>query len=376
MARQTDPARWRRLSARLDEALDLDREERGRWLDRLEASEPDLAGEIKALLADHAASVSAQFLAGTARIPISGPEADAGLAGETLGSYTLERMLGEGGMGSVWLAHRSDGRYAGKVAIKLLDGALIGQRGGERFQREGALLARLAHPNIARLLDAGVTSAGQPFLVLEYVEGERIDDFCDAARLDVGTRLALFLDVLAAVAHSHANLIVHRDIKPMNVLVATGGVVKLLDFGIAKLLDDGALVAEASELTSAGGRALTPQYAAPEQLLGEPVTTATDVYALGLLLYVLLGGQHPVPPEARSTAELVKTVIDTPPPRLSAAVVSTRSLAHDALVANAASRSTTPERLQRRLRGDLDNIVAKALKKSPGERYGTVSAFA
>jgi len=376
MARRTDPARWRRLSARLDEALDLDPEDRRAWLDGIEASEPDLAGDIEALLADHAASVAAQFLSGTAWIPTSEPDSDASLAGQTLGSYTLERTIGEGGMGSVWLAHRSDGRYAGKVAIKLLNASLIGQRGGERFQREGAILARLAHPNIARLLDAGVNSAGQPFLVLEYVEGERIDAFCDAGRLDVAARLALFLDVLAAVAHSHANLIVHRDIKPMNVLVATGGVVKLLDFGIAKLLEDGALVAEAAELTSAGGRALTPQYAAPEQLLGEPVTTATDVYALGLLLYLLLGGQHPVTPDARSTAELVKTVIDTPAPRLSAAVVSTRSLPHDALLANAVSRSTTPERLQRLLRGDLDNIVAKALKKSPAERYGTVSAFA
>ena len=374
--RPTDSLRWRRLSARLDEALDLGADERAAWLERLAASEPDLVGDIEALLADHAASVAAGFLAGSAAVRMAEPDLAASLAGQTLGNYTLERAIGEGGMGSVWLAHRSDGRYAGRVAVKLLNASLIGRSGGERFKREGAILARLAHPNIARLIDAGVTGAGQPFLVLEYVEGERIDRFCDRARLDVAARLRLFLDVLAAVAHSHANLIVHRDIKPVNVLVATDGVVKLLDFGIAKLLDDGSLAAEATELTRAGGRALTPEYAAPEQLLGEPVTTATDVYALGLLLYMLLGGQHPLGASPRSTAELVKTIVDTPAPRLSDAVFSTRTTTHGAMVATAASRSTTPERLQRTLRGDLDNIVAKALKKSPAERYGTVSAFA
>jgi len=376
MTRPTDSAFWRRLSARLDEALDLRADERTAWLARLAASDPDLVGDIEALLADHAASVDARFLAGTAALRTAEPDLVAGLAGQTLGNYMLERPIGEGGMGSVWLAHRSDGRYAGQVAVKLLNASLIGRSGGERFKREGAILARLAHPNIARLIDAGVTGAGQPFLVLEYIEGERIDRFCDRARLDIAARLRLFLDVLAAVAHSHANLIVHRDIKPVNVLVASGGAVKLLDFGIAKLLDDGSLPAEATELTRAGGRALTPEYAAPEQLLGEPVTTATDVYALGLLLYVLLGGQHPLGAGARSTAELVKTIVDTPAPRLSDAVFSTRTLSREAIFANAASRSTTPERLQRMLRGDLDNVVAKALKKAPAERYGTVSAFA
>jgi serine/threonine-protein kinase len=288
MASSADPARWRRLSARLDEALDLGAKERAAWLERLAASEPDLAGDIEALLADHAASAAAGFLAGTAGITSAEPDQVASLAGQTLGNYTLERPIGEGGMGSVWLAHRSDGLYAGEVAVKLLNASLIGRSGGERFKREGAFLARLAHPNIARLIDAGMTGSGQPFLVLEYVDGERIDRFCDGARLDVAARLRLFLDVLAAVAHCHANLTVHRDIKPSNVMVATGGVVKLLDFGIAKLLEGGALAAESTELTRAGGRALTPEYAAPEQLVGQPVTTATDVYTLGLLLFVHL----------------------------------------------------------------------------------------
>ncbi len=263
-----------------------------------------------------------------------------------------------------------------EVAIKLLNFSLIGRAGGERFEREGSILARLTHPNIARLFDAGVTGAGQPFLVLEYVEGESIDAYCDGGRLDIRARVRLFLDVLAAVAHSHANLIVHRDIKLANVLVTKGGGVKLLDFGIAKLLEDGGLEGGETELTREGGRALTPEYASPEQLLGEPVTTATDTYALGLLLYLLLAGQHPSRAGTQSTAELVKTVVELPAPRLSEVVASTRTLPRETLDDIADKRSATPDKLERLLRGDLDNIVAKALKKSPAERYATVNAFA
>lgn len=371
-----EPARWRRLSTLLDEALDLAADERATWLETLAAREPDLVDELRAMLADHAASEDARFLTGSAGPTAADASVAASLAGQTIGAYTFERPIGQGGMGSVWLARRSDGRYVGQVAVKLLNVSLIGRAGGARFKREGNILARLAHPHIARLIDAGVTGAGQPFLVLEYVEGERIDRHCDNENLDVAARVRLFLDVLAAVAHSHANLIVHRDIKPLNVLVAQGGSVKLLDFGIAKLLEESARSGEASELTREGGRALTPEYAAPEQLLGEPVTIATDVYALGVLLYVLLGGQHPAGATARSTAELVRTIVDAPAPRLSEAVASTRTLPPQALADNAARRSATPDKLKRLLRGDLDNIVAKALKKSPAERYATVNAFA
>jgi len=369
------PANWQRLSELLDAALELAADERAAWLAQLVGEEPALAAELQSLLADHDASDAERFMAGSAGAPRALP-GGATLAGQTLGAYTLERPIGQGGMGSVWLAARSDGRYAGKVAVKLLNFSLVGSASGERFKREGSILARLAHPHIARLLDAGVTTAGQPFLVLEYVEGNRIDVHCDDERLDVAARIGLFLDVCAAVAHSHANLIVHRDIKPPNVLVARGEGVKLLDFGIAKLLEGSAPAGEATELTREGGRALTPEYAAPEQLLGEPVTIATDVYALGVLLYVLLGGQHPAGATTRSTAELVRTIVEAPAPRLSEAVASPRTAAPQALVDNAARRSTTPEKLGRQLHGDLDNIVAKALKKSPGERYATVDAFA
>ena len=372
----SDATRWLRLSPLLDEALDLPIDERAAWLSHLAQVEPELVGDIRRLLADHAASAAARFMTGgPGSTPVDLGVA-ASLAGQTLGAYTLERPIGQGGMGSVWLATRSDGRYAGEVAVKLLNASLIGRAGGERFKREGNLLARLVHPHIARLIDAGVTAAGQPFLVLEYVQGERIDDHCDRERLSVAARVRLFIDVLSAVSHSHANLIVHRDIKPLNVLVANDGGVKLLDFGIAKLLEGESLSGDATELTREGGRALTPEYAAPEQLLGEPVTTATDVYALGVLLYLLLTGQHPASAPGRSTAELVKTIVDVQARRLSDTVDSITSSHQDSLTANAAKRSATPEKLKRLLRGDLDNIVAKALKKKPAERYPTVDAFA
>ncbi|MDQ6626969.1 MAG: serine/threonine-protein kinase [Pseudomonadota bacterium] len=372
-----DPDRWQRLSPLLDEALELPLAARAVWLERLAVAQPDLAAELKALLDADAASAAARFLSiGGVAAPASAAGGEASsLVGQTLGAYTLVAAIGQGGMGSVWLAQRSDGRFKGNVAVKLLNASLMGRAGGDRFKREGSILARLTHPHIARLFDAGVSSAGQPYLVLEHVQGERIDRHCDSAQLDVAARVRLFIDVLGAVAHSHAHLIVHRDIKPPNVLVDEHGGVKLLDFGIAKLLEDGALSGEATELTHAGGRAMTPQYATPEQMLGEPVTIGTDVYALGLLLYVLLSGQHPAGGHARSTAELVRTIVEVEAPRLSDTVRSARQTAA-ALADNAAERGTTPDRLQRLLQGDLDNIVAKALKKNPAERYATVDAFA
>jgi serine/threonine-protein kinase len=366
-----DHAQWQRLSPLLDQALDLAPDERGQWLDRLRGDDPELAGEVEALLDEARAAGDERFLEDTPESPVR-----ATLAGQALGAYTLEAPLGHGGMGSVWLARRSDGRFEGKVAIKFLNAALVGRTGEERFRREGSILARLTDPNIARLIDAGVSAAGQPYLVLELVDGKRIDQYCDDERFDVAARLELFLDVLGAVAHAHAHLIVHRDLKPSNVLVTNDGTVKLLDFGIAKLLEDESHPGEITELTREAGRAMTPEYAAPEQLLGLPVTTATDVYALGVLLYVLLGGQHPAGGSTRSSANLVKAIVETSPIRLSEAVTSAKTLDGQALNENAARRAATPERLSSVLRGDLDNIVAKALKKNPAERYASVTAFA
>ena len=361
------PERWRELSPLLDELLDLDAPARQARLKALRADSADLADDLAALLAHDNEARSGGFMAGAAAGP--GVEAEASLAGQRLGAYVLQSPLGQGGGGSVWRAVREDGRYDGAVAIKLLHLSLMGHAGAERFRREGQILARLMHPHIARLLDAGVTPGGQPYLVLELVEGQRIDQHCDAQRLSIEARLALFDDVLAAVAHAHTHGVIHRDLKPGNILVTADGAVKLLDFGIAKLLDDEAGSAESTELTRAGGRALTPDYAAPEQLRGEGVTTATDVYALGVLLYQLLCGRHPTAPLGGNAAEALRATLDTEPVAPSRRVSS-------ADTDTAGCRASHPQRLQHLLAGDLDTIVSHALRKLPTERYATVAAFA
>jgi serine/threonine protein kinase len=324
-----DSDRWQVLSPYLDRALDIgDEAEREAWLAGLREREPAVAAEVQALLDDQRAAARESYLERSApSLP-----GQAALAGQTIGAYTLVSPIGQGGMGTVWLAVRSDGRFERRTAIKFLSIAL-GRRGEERFTREGAILGRLTHPHIAQLVDAGVSPTGQPYLVLEHVDGEHIDRYCNEHALDADARVRLVLDVLNAVAHAHANLIVHRDLKPSNVLVDRGGRVKLLDFGIAKLIEDEGQFGIATLLTREGGAALTPDYAAPEQITGAPITTATDVYALGVLLYVLLTGEHPTGANRRSAADMVKAIVDTEPRRL--------------------------------LRGDLGTIVGKALKKSP-----------
>ena len=358
--------RWKALEAHLDKALDLDDDQREEWLASLGVEHPSLAGELRTLMEELRTLDREAFL----EQPVPLPSAPA-LAGQTVGAYTLISPIGEGGMGSVWLARRSDGRFEGQAAVKFLNVALIGGAGEARFKREGTILARITHPSIAHLTDAGVSAMGQPYLVLEHVEGQHIDRYCDERRLDIDARIRLFLDVLAPLAHAHANLVVHRDIKPSNVLVTADGRVKLLDFGIAKLLEgekpeDVALTRK--------GTALTPEFAAPEQLTGDPITTATDVYSLGVLLYVLLVGQHPVAHRSESAVEIVKAIIDTEPRRLSDAVAAGQD--RNALAAIAAQRATTIDKLLRAIEGDLDTIVAKALKKRPQERYASVAALA
>jgi serine/threonine protein kinase len=357
--------RWGALSPHLDRALEMDPGERRAWIAALKVQDPALAAELETLLRAGTAADQEGFLEGSPARPPA-----AAVPGQSLGAYTLVSLIGHGGMGQVWLATRSDGRFAGRAAVKILNADV----GEERFRREADILARLTHPCIAHLIDAGVSPAGHPYLVLEHVDGERIDAYCDNRELGIEARLRLYLDVLAAVAHAHTNLIVHRDIKPSNVMVNRDGRVKLLDFGIAKLLEAEAGGGGAA-LTLESGRALTPEYAAPEQVTAGPITTATDVYALGLVLYVLLTGRHPVDPGRGSAAELVKAIVDTDPPRVSTAALAT-TLTPSALAENAARRGTTPDRLQRVLHGDLDTIVAKALKKRAEERYASVAALA
>ena len=369
---QLSQARWRVVSPHLDRALDLPPEERGAFIESLRADDAELAADLTALLEAHTALDRAGFLeSGGAPRP-----AQTSLAGLTIGAYTLRSLLGQGGMGSVWLADRSDGRFEGQAAVKLLNPSSIGREGEGRFKREGGFLARLRHPHIAQLIDAGVTPLGQPYLVLEHVDGERIDRYCDDLNLGVDARIRLFLDVLAAVGFAHANLVVHRDLKPPNVLVGKDGRVKLLDFGIAKLLEPEGGIDRTTTMTREGGAALTPDYAAPEQLTGGPITTATDVYALGIVLYVLLTGRHPTGQAAAAPSEWIKAVVETEPPRPSDGVITADGISREALAENAARRATNPEKLRRRLKGDLDNIVAKALKKQPGERYPSVESMA
>ncbi len=360
--------RWQLVSRYLDEALALPVNERAAWLKSLRDENPSLADELRALLDEHRALADQHFLEDGPIFAASQPA----LAGQTVGAYRLLSPLGEGGMGSVWLAERSDGRFKGRVAVKFLNISILHQ-GEARFKREGSILSRLAHPHIARLLDAGISPAGQPYLVLEHVDGEPIDAYCDRHRFSVEERIRLSLDVMLAAAHAHANLIVHRDIKPSNVLVDAGGQVKLLDFGIAKLLEEESPDGAATMLTREGEWALTPACAAPEQLTGGAVTTATDVYALGVLMYRLLSGQHPLGAGMRSPAELVAAIVHAEPPLMSEAVIHTSK---EAQTAAATNRATTPDKLRRLLQGDLDTIVAKALKKDPKERYNSVTSLA
>jgi serine/threonine-protein kinase len=370
------PERWRAVSTHLDRVLELPEAERAAWLSAFRRQQPELATDLEELVEEHRTLTRHGFLEQPAGpMPGVASPAPPSLEGQAFGAYTLVSPIGVGGMGTVWLARRSDGRYEREVAIKIPSVSLLGTGGGERFKREGGFLGRLAHPNIAALIDAGVTPAGQPYLVLEHVAGDQIDRFCSQHRLDIGARVRLFLDVLAAVGHAHANLIVHRDIKPSNVLVTTDGHVKLLDFGIAKLLEGDGADGLRSRLTRAGEGAMTPEFAAPEQISGRQVTTQTDVYGLGVLLYYLLTGEHPVGPGPHSTADLVKRIVEIDPPRPSDAAQAFK-IAPETVAVHAERRSTTPDKLRRTLRGDLDTIVAKTLKKDPAERYASVTALA
>ena len=365
-----DKASWKVVSPLLDELIDADGDVRNTRIEQIRRGDPALADTLEALLAEESAIRREAFLEGNVL------QAEASLVGATVGNYTLESTIGHGGMGSVWLARRSDGLYEGKAAVKFLHLAWMTRGGIARFRHEGSMLARLAHPNIGRLLDAGVSRQGQPYLVLEYVEGEPIDAWCDARSLAIDARVRLFLDVLGAVAHAHNNLILHRDLKPSNILVTNDGQVKLLDFGIAKLLDASDAPSASTELTLPVGHAFTPDFAAPEQIQAHGVTTATDVYALGVLFYLLLSGRHPTATHGGTPIERLKALVDAEPVHLSAAVLRDASVASADVNEVAARRGTTPSKLTRSLQGDLDNIVAKALKKVPAERYATAVAMA
>jgi serine/threonine-protein kinase len=363
-----------RVSALLDEALELPATERTAWQADLATREPRLSAVVLRLLASmQPADTPAARRMETADLVRRGVEramrAPAApdpitLTGRRFGPYRVTRLLGQGGMGSVWLAQRDDGLFERQVALKLVHASLFGHALGERFARERSILGALDHPHIARLLDAGVSDDGQPYLALEYVEGESLTHFCDSRRLTLPKRLSLMLQVLSAVQHAHQNLVIHRDLKPANILVTPHGQVRLLDFGIAKLMTDGE--ARETELTQMAGRALTLEYASPEQVAGRAVSTASDVYSLGVVLYGLLCGQRPYAPTRATHAALEEAVLHADPLRPSQQPLDD---------AAAQARSSSPRKLHQALAGDLDTIVLKALKKDPAQRYPTADAL-
>ena len=333
------------------------------------ATTQTLRAEVEAMLAADAVAVE-RFVVGDE--PLAS-ESDP-FVGMRLGPWLIVEVIGHGGMGTVYLAQRADGQYDQRVALKIVRSSMPPERASLRFKAETHILARLSHPNIARLLDAGLTPEGSAYLVMEHVDGCPVTEYCDARRLTVDERLRLFLTVCDATQHAHQSLVVHRDLKPSNILVSRSGEVKLLDFGIAKLLERNHPLADetAPEL-----RALTPAYAAPEQIRGEPVTTATDVYVLGVVLYELMTGSRPPHNEPDTTLTAGSNILPSAPSTSVRRRIKSRG-AEDrpAVAAVAEARRTTPARLARHLEGDIDRVVLKALQPEASRRYGSAGMLA
>lgn len=386
-------ALWPRLMPLLDQALDQPADQREAWLQQQNLDE-HTAAALRQLLADRQELDSGDFMAALPQLsaPASSPGegqggADTGtsqsglFAGDMLGPYRLIRQLGQGGMSVVWLAERDDGQMRRRVALKMPHAGPGQALLIERLRRERDILASLEHRHIARLYDVGVSPMGLPFLVLEYIEGETLPAYCDQHKLGLHDRLRLFLQVLSAVQYAHTKLVLHRDLKPSNILVNQQGEVKLLDFGIAKLIRDSETgAAPSTELTQHNGHVLTPDYAAPEQIAGKPLTTASDVYALGVILFELLTGQRPYRLPRGTRGALEEAILATDPRRPSTvwqdADVQTHHPTAVTLSDLAEHYHASARRLSQQLRGDLDVIVATALQKQTARRYATAEAFA
>ncbi|HEY1417728.1 MAG TPA: serine/threonine-protein kinase, partial [Myxococcaceae bacterium] len=348
---------WSRIAELVDQGLALPPAARPGWLDMLFRREPSVAPAVRRLIearvAETETMASPVLLSGTAHVP-----------GDRVGPYVLVELLGSGGMGEVWLARRDDGAFRRDLALKL---PLLDARRREvaqRFARERDILARLEHPHIARLYDAGV-DRNQPYLAMERVVGEHVTSWADARRLDVDGRIELFLQVLSAVQYAHANLVLHRDLKPSNILVTDEGEVRLLDFGVATLLDPEGPALD-TPLTRATGRALTPAYASPEQILGAPLSTASDLYSLGVVLFELLTGVRPYQVEGGTPAQLAVEILQAHPLLPSSTVDEPMS----------EIRGTSARRLRARLERDLDGILLRTLARRPEDRYPGVEALA
>ena len=386
-----DSTRWQHVKSLFERALDRPAPERAAFLDEVCACDPLLRHELDSLL--RAAEDDADFLevpAAQAALDVIARTSDPVRTGRRLGPYRIVAELGWGGMGAVYLAERDDGLFEQQVAVKVVRSDLDRDNTERRFARERSILAALKHPHIARLYDGGMTEDGYPYLVMEYIDGLPLTAYCDAHRLSIRQRLELFRDVCAAVQYAHRNLVVHRDLKPSNILVTEGSdgvpTVKLLDFGIAKLLAAGE--ADAPEepgkpLTRTAHTVMTPEYAAPEQVRRRPVTTATDVYSLGVILYELLSGHRPYRLQGLRPSEVERLVCEVDPPPPSTAVLRTAGetgengpAAGETPETISRARSTQPEKLHRRLRGDLDKIVSMAMRKEPERRYTSAAALA
>lgn len=365
------PDSWRQVRQILEQALELTPARRPAYLEKVCAGNTVLRREVETLIAaDEQAGDG--FLAGNAveaSTTLAMPEEPVSLAGARIGPYHIVEEIGHGGMGTVYRAVRADDEYRKQVAIKVVRGGLGDEFRVHRFRAERQILANLDHANIARLLDGGTTEDGRPYVVMEYIEGQSIDEYCDQRKLAVAERLNLFRTVCSAVAYAHQRLVIHRDLKPANILVTKDGEPKLLDFGIAKILDPHDSVAEQTVTVI---RLMTPEYASPEQVQGEPITTASDVYSLGVVLYGLLTGRRPYGRASRVPRDMVQAVIETEPEKPSASITLADTATAEIV---SETRDEIPEKLQHRLRGDLDNIVLKALRKEPERRYASVEQF-
>ena len=360
---KVSPETWRQVKPLLDAAIAMQPSGRDAWLAGIDATHPDAAPLLRKMLDMHERAERSRELETVPRLAPAPPDwENLHGPGERVGPFELVRLLGRGGMGEVWLARQADGRIVRTVALKL---PAIPEQSAvlrERFQRERDILARLEHPHIAHLYDAGVSDAGQPWLAMEFVEGHTLSEHVAAKALPIPARLALFRQVLEAVAHAHRHLVVHRDLKPANILVDASGQVKLLDFGIAKLVD-GTSAGASAELTRLGGRVMTLRYAAPEQVAAGSITTATDIYSLGVILHELLTGLAPYR-AVRDGKPLTDVVLLQEQPAIPSRLDLTAGAARERGLA-------TPRHLARSLAGDLDSIVLKAMRRDPAQRYGT-----
>jgi len=367
-----NPERWNKIQSLFDKALELNPSERENFLKQECGNDTELFDEVISLLS--ADEKQHSIFSGSATDYIA--VADANLDGKTFGNYRAIKQIGSGGMGSVYLAERADGQFEQKVALKVVKPGMNSREIISRFEEERQILARLQHPNIARLLDGGISELGLPYFTLEYVEGKPITEYCDENNLTIEERLKLFKKVCEAVLYAHQNLVIHRDIKPSNILVQKDGTVKLLDFGIAKVFEEDE---DQKFVTRTGMRVMTPEYASPEQVRGEAVSTATDIYSLGLILYQLLTGCPPYEVTSTSALEMERIICLTKPQKPSTMVTKIfSSVDHRKKTSPdyiSQKRKTSIPKLRKRISGDLDNICLMAIRKEPERRYSSIAQF-